>query len=194
MVKRLKEELIQLEPKQIQKKKEVEELIINLDNDTKTVDVERGKLKGDKDLVEMKRNEILKVKEECDTELNKVKPELEKAKVALSVLEEKDIRDLRSYPHPSINVVNLAKNICYVFDVKTEYSDFKTLASDGKEFIRQCQNEELVIKKLNDPRKLRELRKLYALIESTNFTTVSQAAIGLKIWVGALLNYVKPTE
>ena len=191
MVKRLKEELIELEPKQIQKKKEVEEMIINLDKDTKTVDIERGKIKGDKDIVEIKRNEILKVKEECDSELNKVKPELEKAKAALSVLEEKDIRDLRSYPNPSINVVNLAKNICYVFDVKTEYSDFKILASDGKDFIRQCQNEELIIKKLNDPRKLRELRKLYVLIESINYNTVSQAAIGLKIWVGALLNYVE---
>jgi dynein heavy chain, axonemal len=171
IVKKLKEELVELEPMQVQKKGEVEELIQDLEEKTKLVEVERGKIKGDFDIVDTKRNEILAFKEECDAELNKAKPELEKAKVALSGLDEADIRNLRSYNIPSENIVNLAKTVCYIFDQKTEYSAFKQVISDGKDFIRSCQDEDAMIKKLNDPRKLRELGRLFAIIEPVNYAT-----------------------
>jgi len=94
IVKNLKNELIELEPMQIAKKKEVEALIVDLDKSTKIVEMEKTKIQGDKDAVEIKRNEILKVKEECDADLSKAKPELENAKVALSKLNEDDFRIL----------------------------------------------------------------------------------------------------
>jgi dynein heavy chain, axonemal len=191
IVKKLKEELVELEPQQVQKKGEVQDLIQDLEEKTKLVEVERGKLKVDFDVVDNKRNEILKVKEECDFELSKAKPELEKAKAALSGLDEADIRTLRSYPNPSENIVNLAKTICYIFDQKTEYAAFKVVVNDGKGFIASCQDEEAMIKKLNDPRKLRELARLYGIIDPVNYNSVNFAAVGLKIWVGALLKYIE---
>ena len=57
-----------------------------------------------KDAVEIKRNEILKVKEECDADLSKAKPELDNAKIALGKLNEDDFRILRSFNKPSNNV------------------------------------------------------------------------------------------
>jgi len=104
IVKNLKIELIELEPMQIAKKKEVEALIIDLDKSTKIVEQEKTKIQGDKDAVEIKRNEILKVKEECDADLSKAKPELENAKIALGKLNEDDFRMLKSFNKPSNNV------------------------------------------------------------------------------------------
>jgi len=104
IVKNLKIELIELEPKQISKKSEVEALIVDLDKNQKIVEVEKSKIQVDKDAVEIKRNEILKVKEECDADLSKAKPELEQAKLALAKLNEEDFRVLRSFSKPSENV------------------------------------------------------------------------------------------
>jgi len=105
IVKNLKAELIELEPMQIAKKTEVEALIVDLDKSTKVVELEKEKIQGDKDAVEIKRNEILKVKEECDADLSKAKPELDNAKVALSKLNEDDFRILKSFNKPSNNVI-----------------------------------------------------------------------------------------
>ncbi len=105
IVKNLKKELIELEPMQIAKKKEVEALIIDLDKSTKVVELEKAKIQGDKDAVEIKRNEILKVKEECDADLSKAKPELDNAKIALGKLNEDDFRILKSFNKPSNNVI-----------------------------------------------------------------------------------------
>jgi len=104
IVKNLKAELIELEPKQISKKSEVEALIVDLDQNQKIVEVEKSKIQVDKDAVELKRNEILKVKEECDADLSKAKPELDQAKLALGKLNEEDFRVLRSFTKPSENV------------------------------------------------------------------------------------------
>ena len=48
-----------------------------------------------------------------------------------------------------------------------------------------------MVKKLNDPRKLKELGNLFELIKEIDFLKVSMAADGLKTYVGALLEYVK---
>lgn len=104
IVKNLKAELIELEPLQVAKKKEVEALIQDLDKSTKVVEVEKAKIQGDKDEVEIKRNEILKVKEDCDADLSKAKPELDNAKIALGKLNEEDFRILKSFNKPSQNV------------------------------------------------------------------------------------------
>ena len=107
IVKNLNAELIELEPKQIEKKGEVEALIVDLDKNTKIVEVEKSKIQVEKDKVEIKRNEILQVKLECDANLSKAKPELDMAKIALGKLNEEDFRVLRSFPKPSENVMKI---------------------------------------------------------------------------------------
>ena len=104
IVKHLNAELVELEPKQIEKRGEVEALIVDLDKNTKVVEVEKSKIQVEKDKVEVKRNEILRVKQECDSDLSKAKPELDQAKIALGKLNEEDFRVLRSFPKPSDNV------------------------------------------------------------------------------------------
>ena len=104
IVRNLEVELVELGPMQVKKKAEVEDLIVDLDKNTKLVEIEKQKIQGDKDAVEIKRNEILKVKEECDNDLNKAKPDLENAKVALGKLNEDDFRILKSFSKPSNNV------------------------------------------------------------------------------------------
>ena len=42
----------------VKKKAEVEDLIVDLDKNTKLVEIEKQKIQGDKDAVEIKRNEI----------------------------------------------------------------------------------------------------------------------------------------
>jgi len=49
----------------------------------------------------------------------------------------------------------------------------------------------MMVKKLNDPRKLKQLGDLFETIREKDFLKVSMAADGLKTYVGALLDYVK---
>ena len=167
-------------------------MIVVLEDKKKIVGAEREKIQGEKDEVDKQRSVILKIKEECDAEMATAKPKLDAAKDALSKLKEDDLFQLRSFLKPSQNILNLAKNICFVFDCKgTEYSDFKILINDVKRFKENCQNEAMMVKKLNDPRKLKELGNLFELIKEIDFLKVSMAADGLKTYVGALLEYVK---
>ena len=192
IVKSLNESLVKLEPQQIESKKNVEAMIGVLEEKKTVVDSERQKIQGEKDVVDKQRNEILLIKQECDAEMAKAKPALDSAKEALSKLDENDIKQLRSYPKPSENILALARNLCFVFDCKgTEYSDFKILVNDTKKFKENCQNEAMMVKKLNDPRKLKELGILFDQIREKDFRSVSEAAVGLKAYVGALLEYVK---
>jgi len=84
----------------------------------------------------------------------------------------------------------LAQNVNYIFDKTNDWADFKLMISD-KEFLDKCKNTDLLITKLNDARKLKELAKLYSKIESKDFKQVSLVANGLKIWVGAILKYIE---
>ena len=62
---------------------------------------------------------------------------------------------------------------------------------DTKKFKETCQNESVMVNKLNEPRKLMELSNLFSTIRDKDFTKVSKAADGLKQYVGALLGYVQ---
>jgi dynein heavy chain len=85
----------------------------------------------------------------------------------------------------------LSQNVNFIFETKgQEWNDFKTLIAD-KEFIDNCKNTDLLIGKLNDARKLKQLATLYSKIESKDFRTVSLVANNLKIWVGAILKYIE---
>ena len=85
----------------------------------------------------------------------------------------------------------LSQNVNYIFETKgQEWSDFKLLIAD-KDFIDNCKNTDLLIGKLNDARKLKQLATLYSKIESKDFRTVSLVANNLKIWVGAILKYIE---
>ena len=192
IVKSLKESLIKLEPQQIEGKKNVEALIVVLEEKKKIVGAEREKISGEKDEIDKKRKVILKIKEECDAEMATAEPTLRKAKEALQNLNEDDLKQLRSYQKPSENILALARNLCFAFDCKgREYSDFKILINDTKKFKDTCQNESMMVNKLNEPRKLMELSNLFSTIKDKDFTKVSKAADGLKQYVGALLGYVQ---
>ena len=110
IVKSLKEELVLLEPQQIQRKKDVDAMIVVLEEKKKVVGEERTKIQGEKDEVDIQRNEILKIKEECDAEMATAKPKLDYAKEALQKLDEGDLKQLRSYSKPSENILALARN------------------------------------------------------------------------------------
>ena len=192
IVKNLKEELVLLEPQQIEGKKNVEALIVVLEEKKKIVGAEREKIQGEKDEIDKKRKVILKIKEECDAEMAVAEPTLRKAKEALQNLNEDDLKQLRSYQKPSENILALARNLCFAFDCKgREYPDFKILINDTKKFKETCQNESVMVNKLNEPRKLMELSNLFSTIRDKDFTKVSKAADGLKQYVGALLGYVQ---
>ena len=79
-VKSLKEELVLLEPQQIQRKKDVDAMIVVLEEKKKVVGEARAKIQGEKDEVDKQRSEILKIKEECDAEMATAKPKLDYAK------------------------------------------------------------------------------------------------------------------
>lgn len=87
----------------------------------------------------------------------------------------------------------MAQNVNFIFEAKSnnnDWGEFKGLISE-KDFIENCKNTDLLIGKLNDARKLKELAKFYSKIESKDFRTVSSVANGLKIWVGAILKYIE---
>ncbi|MCQ2815624.1 MAG: AAA family ATPase [archaeon] len=192
IVNKLKEELIILDPQLKQKQKEVSDMIGILEEKKKVVNAEKDKIEDEAKVIEKQKGEIEVMKEQCDRELAKAKPALEAAQVALNSLEEKDLTQLRSYPKPVQAIVQLAKNICYVFECKNlEYNDFKGLLSDVKQFKAKCLDTDTMIKKLNNTQKLLTLGKYYGEIANLDFSKISGAAMGLKTYVGALLGYVK---
>jgi len=103
IVKKLKEDLIILEPQQVEGKKNVEAMIVVLEEKKKVVGAEREKIQGEKDEVDKQRSVILKIKEECDAEMATAKPKLDAAKEALQKLDEGDLKQLRSYSRFNYN-------------------------------------------------------------------------------------------
>jgi len=57
--------------------------------------------------------------------------------------------------------------------------------------LEDCNNTEMMVKKLNDPRKLKELGKLFDAIVGHDYLKISSVCVGLKKWVGAMLIYVE---
>lgn len=191
IVEDLKENLKELEPIQIEKKTEVESMIENLEKSKETVRVEEAKLKVDKDKVEAHKEKIEQEKHICDEELAKALPALNNAEAALRSLKDDDIKLLGSFPNPSEKILNLAKCISCIFDTKkNEYSDFKGVISNAKGFISTCVNTEVMIQKLNNSRKLKNVQELYNVIADIDYKSVAFAAVGLKIWIGAIIEYV----
>jgi len=85
----------------------------------------------------------------------------------------------------------LSKNVNFIFGTKNnEWGDFKSLIGE-KDFLDRCKDENYMITKLSDARKLKELAKLYQEIEPIDYKAVSAVAVNLKIWVGALLKYIE---
>jgi len=188
----LKADLIKLQPELVEKKKNIEVMIIELNVQRKNVDVERGLIQVDKDNAEFERDRIAKIADDCDKDLKEALPALERAKAALSGLTETDMNGLKAMGKPSTKIVALGKCICFIFDSKgTEWEDFKKVMSVPKEFIEKCQNEELMKQKLGDMRKLNDLKKLFKDIEGIDYSQVSLTAKGLKTYVEAIIVYVE---
>jgi dynein heavy chain len=192
IVRNLKEELIRKEPEQIQSKDDVEKIMIEVEENSKIVEAEKNKLKGENEAVAAERDKILIVQRECDSDLSKAKPQLDEAQEALSKLNEDDMRVMRAFNTVSDNLKNLAALVSYIFNSKVgDYSDLKVLMKDGKGFIEKCKSTKDVVAALNDPRKLKETTRLYTVIESIDFSKVSEVAKGLKTWAGALLQFIQ---
>ena len=192
IVANLKADLITLQPQLVVSKKEIEILINNLEEKKGQVDIEKNKIQGDKDKAQIERDKIAEIKDECDAELKLAKPALDEAKEALDSLNEGDLAVLRNFKEPSIKIVDLGKCVCYIYDRKGNgWSDFKSELLRGKAFLEDCNNTEMMVKKLNDPRKLKELGKLFDAIVGHDYLKISSVCVGLKKWVGAMLIYVE---
>lgn len=191
IVRELKEDLIKLEPQQIEKRAEVEEMVEELEKSKEQVKQESLKLKVDKDIVQSKRDEISDKKKECDAELELALPALERAKAALQGLKEGDIKQLGAYPNPSDYIVKMGKCICAIFDSKElEYSNFKSLVFNTRVFLENCTNEEYMVAKLSNPRKVKQVNEYWGVIENLEYSKISETAVGLKNWIGSILIYV----
>jgi hypothetical protein len=192
IVANLKSDLIVLQPKLVVKKDEIKIMIENLDVQKKVVGEEKQKIQADKDVAEVERDRIAKIKDECDNELKQVKPILDEAERALNSLTEDDIFSVKKLNKPPQNLVLLGKCVCFIYESKgLEWTDTQRLLSNPKDFIENCKDTNLMISKLNDPRRLKELGSLFAAIENIDYSKVSKVSEGLKKWVGAMLIYVE---
>ena len=124
IVANLKSDLILLKPQLVTKKDDIKILIENLEVQKKVVGEEKTKIQGEKDIAEVERDRIFKIKDECDTELKQVKPILDEAEKALNSLTEEDIFSLKKLNKPPVNLINLGKCVCFIYESKgLEWAD-----------------------------------------------------------------------
>ena len=197
IVKTLKEELIRKEPEQLQSKQDVEKIMVEVEENSKIVQAEKDKLKGENEIVSAQRDEILVIQKECEEDLSKAKPQLDEAKSALDKLNANDMREIRQYNANAVGepLKNLAALVTYIFNSKAgDYSEFKILLGkevEGKNFLDRCKDTDIMLGLLSDPRKIKETKRLFAVIAEIDYSRVSTVASGLKIYVGALIQYVE---
>jgi dynein heavy chain len=197
IVKNLKQELIRKEPEQLKSKDEVEKIMGEVEVNSKIVEAEKNKLKGENELVANERDKILVVQKECDENLSKAKPQLEDARAALDKLDANDMREIRGYNANAVTdpLKNLAALVTYIFNSKiSDYAEFKILLGkevNGMNFLDRCKDTETMLSLLADPRKIKETKRLFQVIAEIDYSRVSRVALGLKIYVGALISYVE---
>ena len=183
MDKKMKE----MQPILEQKKIESEELALKIEKDSVEANRVRILIEEEEQTITLKTNEIQKLQEEAEKDLNNALPIIDSALKALESLNPKDISEIRTFSSPPTLVVYTLEAIAILLDSKSDWDSIKRMLNMGfietlKSFPRDSINSKV-------------LNKLRSKIHSNpNFTPEkvglqNLASKSLCIWVFAIDNY-----
>ncbi|CAG9464381.1 unnamed protein product [Pedinophyceae sp. YPF-701] len=168
-------------------KKECEELLVQIVQDKRTADEQEKQVNAEATKIGKEAEEADAIANECKLALDKALPALEEAEAALSVLDKKDISELKAYSKPPAAVELTLGGVLTVLKRPTNWDEAKKQMGDAG-FLSKLMNydkDQLVdalLKKINkftsnadfDPEKVGK---------------VSKAAEGMCKWVHAMEKY-----
>lgn len=134
-VERLKADLIKLLPEIERKTKEAQESVVVLEQQQEIATAEEKKTEGDTKEARKKEAEVAAIKADCDRELAKALPELDKALRALDTLKPSDIGEMRGYANPPADIVLLMSAVQFLMDVKGAWPEAVQMMKDPKGFV-----------------------------------------------------------
>ena len=117
-VKKMQIDLGELQPQLIKTKNETDLIMIQIEKESKEVQVTRSVVQVDEEIATKKAAEAKAIKDDCESELAQALPALASAVAALDTLKSSDITVMKSMKSPPTGVKLVMEAICIMKDVK----------------------------------------------------------------------------
>lgn len=117
-VSKMKVDLGELQPQLIKTKEETDLIMIQIEKESKDVQLTRQIVQADEVIASKKAGEAKSMKEECEADLAEALPALEMAVSALDTLKQQDITVLKTMKSPPAGVKLVMEAICIMKDAK----------------------------------------------------------------------------
>ena len=121
-------ELVALQPKLVQAGVEADELMVQIQKDSKEAEATRAVVAREEAAAAVKADEAQAIKTECEAGLAEALPALEAAVKALQTLKRDDITEVKSMKNPPAGVKLTMEAVC----VMKEVAPVKVAAPDGR--------------------------------------------------------------
>ncbi|XP_070181014.1 dynein axonemal heavy chain 6-like [Littorina saxatilis] len=198
MVGDMQEELLGLGPVIVQKAKDTEQLLQQLEKDQEAVEQVRQIVESEEDLMKKETQIVQNFADECHNDLASVLPALQQAIMSLETLDKASISELRVYSKPPPLVETVMSAVCVLFQRKPDWPTAKLMLGD-QGFLRRL----LQFDKNAVPDKVFSKLKKYSKTPDFKADTVGKVSVACRslcMWVLAMEHYhdvykmVKPKQ
>ena len=114
-VEKLKQKIIEMQPKLEEFAKETAEMVVELEKETKVANEAEAVCAKDTNEAQGKRDEVNELKNICKADLDKAIPILNKAKDAVGSIDKKGLQEMKAYANPPALVALVLKAVCLIF-------------------------------------------------------------------------------
>ena len=124
-VEKLKQKIIEMQPKLEEFARETAEMVVELEKETKTANEAEAVCAKDTNEAQVKRDEVNELKNICKADLDKAIPILNKAKDAVGSIDKKGLQEMKAYSNPPALVALVLKAVCLILGEKESWDDAK---------------------------------------------------------------------
>ncbi|XP_068180564.1 dynein axonemal heavy chain 12 [Antennarius striatus] len=156
-VEEMKKELEDLQPKLTKAKIDNNNIMKEIEEETKEVEIKRKVVGEDEEEATKKANEAQYLKNECESELAKAIPALEDALAALNTLKPSDVTIVKSMKNPPSGVKLVMSAVCTMKDIKPD--KIADPAGTGKKILDYWGPSKKLLGDMNFLRDLKEYDK-----------------------------------
>ncbi|RUS88172.1 hypothetical protein EGW08_004069 [Elysia chlorotica] len=198
MVGEMQEELISLGPVIVEKTKDTEALLKQLEEDRLAVKEVQDIVSQEESIMAKETQLVQDYADECESDLTSALPVLQEAISSLETLDKASISELRVYTNPPQLVFTVVAAVCVLFQKKTDWVTGKLFLGDPQ-FLKMLLNYD----RNNQPDKVYAKLRKYTSNPNFNPEAVGKVSLACKCicsWVLAIENYnrvlkmVKPKQ
>ncbi|XP_053375273.1 dynein axonemal heavy chain 6-like isoform X4 [Mercenaria mercenaria] len=194
----MQDELVQIGPQIVQKQKDTEVLLEQLERDAKAVNEVRAIVEHEESIMKKETQIVQNYSEECQSDLESVIPALKMAVASLETLDKASISEIRVYMSPPYLVATVLNAVCLLFQKKPDWPTAKMMLGDPN-FLKKL----LQFDKNSLPDRVFHKLKKYTKHPDFNPESVGKVSVACRSicqWVLALEHYnevhkmVKPKQ